>query len=92
MALVTCPRCSASVSDQAAVCPECGFETGARPVPRTSRKSAWLVGCLVLVLLGACSLPVAIFAIKLTWPDVRNQFDGGLQNLQEETKKVQEAD
>lgn len=31
MALVTCPECKASISDQAANCPRCGFPTRAAP-------------------------------------------------------------
>ena len=49
MALITCPECKHSVSDQAPACPSCGYPI--KPVPARGKKTGlwWGLGCLLAV-------------------------------------------
>ncbi len=64
MALIICPECKAEVSDQAVVCPKCGFpiskrevhtieEGPVRTIQETSKKyKLQLIACYALLFLG----------------------------------------
>lgn len=49
MALMTCPECKHSVSDQAPACPACGYPI--KPPPARDKKTGlwWGLGCLLAV-------------------------------------------
>lgn len=49
MALITCPECKHSVSDQAPACPACGYPI--KPPPARDKKTRlwWGLGCLLAV-------------------------------------------
>ena len=49
MALMTCPECKHSVSDQAPACPACGYPI--KPPPARDKKTGlwWGLGCLLAI-------------------------------------------
>lgn len=51
MALITCPECSKSISDEAAACPSCGYPIKPPPLPRPAKKTGlwWGIGCLIAI-------------------------------------------
>ena len=41
-----------------------------------------------ILIIGAIALPILIFIIKFGWPQVKNYFNSGINQLQGETQKV----
>ena len=47
MALIKCPECGKSISDQAISCPECGHPINQKPLKKIiSKKTLW-IGCAI---------------------------------------------
>ena len=42
-----------------------------------------------ILILGAIALPVLIFLIKFGWPMIKNYFNQGLQDLQQNANQAQ---
>lgn len=41
-----------------------------------------------ILIIGAIALPILIWTIKFGWPKIRNYFDRGLQNLENNTNNT----
>ena len=41
-----------------------------------------------ILIIGAIALPILIFLIKFGWPKIRDYFNTGMQDLQNNTDKV----
>ena len=41
-----------------------------------------------ILIIGAIALPILIWTIKFGWPKIRNYFDRGLQNLENNTNNA----
>lgn len=77
MTTLTCPNCGATLREQMRYCPECGTQQAAADSPTVSyapasptprRNTLWWIlgglGCLSLLLIGACAALLAFIAIN----------------------------
>jgi len=59
-----------------------------RFLQRLHRDQRGAVSLETILIIGAIALPILIFIIKFGWPRIREYFFNGLENIEEETKKV----
>ncbi|HBH51862.1 MAG TPA: hypothetical protein DDY91_08225 [Planctomycetaceae bacterium] len=59
-----------------------------RVLARLHRDERGGVSLETILIIGAIALPILIWTIKFGWPKVRNYFDTGLQNLQNDTNNA----
>ena len=41
-----------------------------------------------ILIIGAIALPILIFLLKFGWPKVRNYFDSGMRDLDNESNRI----
>jgi Flp pilus assembly pilin Flp len=59
-----------------------------RVLARLHRDERGGVSLETILIIGAIALPILIWTIKFGWPKIRNYFDTGLQNLQNDTNNA----
>ncbi|MFN0054428.1 MAG: TadE/TadG family type IV pilus assembly protein [Planctomycetales bacterium] len=55
---------------------------------RLHRDQRGAVSLETILIIGAIALPILIFIIKFGWPKIRNYFNKGLNDLEQNTDKV----
>jgi hypothetical protein len=59
-----------------------------RGLARLHRDERGGVSLETILIIGAIALPILIWTIKFGWPKIRNYFDRGLQNLENNTNNA----
>ena len=59
-----------------------------RLLARLHRDERGGVSLETILIIGAIALPILIWTIKFGWPKIRNYFDRGLQNLENNTNNA----
>ena len=59
-----------------------------RVLARLHRDERGGVSLETILIIGAIALPILIWTIKFGWPKIRNYFDRGLQNLENNTNNA----
>ncbi len=55
---------------------------------RVHRDERGAVSLETILIIAAIALPILIFILKIGWPKIRNYFDTGMQDLENEGKNV----
>lgn len=58
---------------------------------RVHRDERGAVSLETILIIAAIALPILIFILKIGWPKIRNYFDTGMQDLENEGKNVQDG-
>ena len=58
---------------------------------RVHRDERGAVSLETILIIAAIALPILIFILKVGWPKIRAYFDTGMEDLENEGKKVQDG-
>jgi len=58
---------------------------------RLHRDERGAVSLETILIIGAIALPILIFLIKFGWPKIRNYFNEGMRDLENESDRVKDG-
>jgi len=58
---------------------------------RVHRDERGAVSLETILIIGAIALPILIFLIKFGWPKIRNYFNEGMRDLENESDRVKDG-
>jgi hypothetical protein len=56
---------------------------------RVHRNERGAVSLETILIVGAIAIPILIFLLKYGWPRIRDYFNQGMDNLEQESDRVQ---
>lgn len=56
---------------------------------RVHRSERGAVSLETILIVGAIAIPILIFLLKYGWPRIRDYFNQGMDNLEQESDRVQ---
>jgi hypothetical protein len=56
---------------------------------RVHRNERGAVSLETILIIGAIAIPILIFLLKFGWPRIRDYFNEGMDNLEQESQDVQ---
>lgn len=60
-----------------------------RLLARVHRNERGAVSLETILIVGAIAIPILIFLLKYGWPRIRDYFNQGMDNLEQESDRVQ---
>lgn len=86
MALIVCPKCGASMSENASVCPQCGLPIKESPAPQPAKRSRkWIVWVIIACVVVAGGLVAASFLFA---PSAEKCYEKGMTKTSEDLPKM----
>lgn len=65
-----------------------GFQPMRELVRRVHRDQRGAVSLETILIVAAIALPILIFVLKFAWPQIKDYFNRGMQNLENEGQNV----